>query len=65
LELFIKDDGVRFNPEQGIVERNRGRGLGLLSIKERTELFGGLFGIESTKRKGTTVRASWLLSRKN
>jgi signal transduction histidine kinase len=35
------------------------RGLGLDSMRERTELSGGTFIIESTPGKGTTVRASW------
>jgi len=30
-------------------------------MRERTELSGGTFAIESTKGKGTTVLASWPL----
>jgi signal transduction histidine kinase len=48
-----------------MVKKNPWGGLGLLSMKERTELSGGLFGVESAKGKGTTVRASWLLSENN
>jgi hypothetical protein len=37
-------------------------GLGLLNIKARTELSGGIFAVESAKGKGTAVRASWPLN---
>jgi PAS domain S-box-containing protein len=65
LEFVIKDDGIGFDPEEAIVKRSPWGGMGLLSMKERTELSGGLFGVESAKGKGTTVRASWLLSGNN
>ena len=65
LEFFIKDNGVGFDPEEAIVKRSPWGGLGLLSIKERTELSGGLFRVESAKGKGTTVLASWPLSGNN
>jgi PAS domain S-box-containing protein len=61
LEFLIKDDGIGFDPEEAIVKRSPWGGLGLLSMKERTELSGGLFGVESARGKGTTVRASWPL----
>ena len=32
-------------------------GLGLLGMRERVEMVGGNFDVESTKGKGTTVRA--------
>jgi signal transduction histidine kinase len=32
-----------------------------LSVKARTELSGGILGVESVKGNGTTVRASWSL----
>ncbi|MGD8776457.1 MAG: hypothetical protein PVF44_14175, partial [Syntrophobacterales bacterium] len=35
------------------------RGFGLGSMRERTELSGGTFVIDSGKGKGTIVRASW------
>ena len=65
LEFFIKDNGIGFDLQEAIVKRSPWRGLGLLSMRERTELSGGLFGVESAKGKGTTVRASWLLSANN
>ena len=65
LEFVIKDDGIGFDPEEAIVKRNPWGGLGLLSMKERTELSGGVFEVESAKGKGTTIRASWPLSGNN
>ena len=59
MEFTVEDNGIGFDPEETIVKRAPWGGLGLLSIKARTELSGGLFGVESAKGKGTTVRASW------
>jgi signal transduction histidine kinase len=59
VEFRVEDNGVGFDPEEMIVKRNPWGGLGLLSMKERTELSGGAFGVESIKGKGTVVRARW------
>jgi signal transduction histidine kinase len=56
LELTIKDNGVGFEVNS-ILSRNKG--LGLTSMKERTELSGGSFTIESTKGAGTLIKVSW------
>jgi len=53
IELMIEDNGMGFDLETSK------RGLGLTSMRERTELSGGAFVIESTTGKGTTIRASW------
>jgi len=61
IDFTIKDNGVGFDL-QSVPSRNDHRmGLGLASMRERTELSGGSFAIESTKGKGTTIRASWPL----
>ena len=59
LELAIEDNGQGFDVEHVRFEKNADRGVGLTSMKERTELSGGSFSIQSSKGKGTTVRASW------
>jgi PAS domain S-box-containing protein len=59
LEFTVQDNGVGFDPEEVIVKRSPWGGLGLLSMKERTELSGGRFNVESVRGNGTTVRASW------
>jgi len=59
LEFTVQDNGVGFDPEEVIVKRSPWGGLGLLSMKERTELSGGRFKVESVRTNGTTIRASW------
>jgi PAS domain S-box-containing protein len=59
LELAIEDNGQGFDVEHVRSEKNADRGVGLISMKERADLSGGSFSIESKKGAGTTVRASW------
>ncbi len=59
VEFAVEDNGIGFDPEETIVRRGSWGGLGLLSIKARTELSGGSFSVESAKGKGTIIRASW------
>jgi signal transduction histidine kinase len=48
-----------FDLEKALSVENSRKGLGLSSMKERTELSGGSFFIESGKGEGTVVRAIW------
>ena len=59
MELTIQDNGQGFNPEKALALESTKRGLGLSSMRERTELSGGSFDIESAEGKGTIIRASW------
>jgi len=59
LELILRDNGRGFNPEKVGSQETTTRGLGLTSMRERTELSGGSFNFESTEGKGTIIRASW------
>jgi signal transduction histidine kinase len=61
IELAIADNGTGFNVEETLTKERSRRGLGLESMRERTELSGGSFAIESAEGEGTTVRASWPL----
>ena len=61
MELVIEDNGLGFDLENALSVDSDRRGLGLASMKERTELSGGSFAIDSAKGRGTTVRASWSL----
>jgi signal transduction histidine kinase len=61
MELVIRDNGQGFNLEEVSSPDRARRGLGLTSMRERIELSGGSFAIESTEGKGTIVRASWPL----
>jgi len=59
LELAVQDNGVGF--DEGSVPRAAAtkQGLGLASMRERVELSGGSFSIESGPGQGTVVRACW------
>jgi PAS domain S-box-containing protein len=61
IELTIKDNGKGFDLHEVLHTDGHERGLGLQSIRERTELFGGSIDIRSKKGKGTTIRADWPL----
>jgi signal transduction histidine kinase len=53
--ITVKDNGIGFNPEQ--VKRNvtSDGGLGLFSIEERMNDFGGSMVIDSRVHHGTTI----------
>jgi signal transduction histidine kinase len=53
--LTIEDNGAGFEPE------STKQGLGLTSMRERAELSGGTFEVDSILGKGTMIRASWPL----
>jgi PAS domain S-box-containing protein len=59
IELAIEDNGQGFYVKDASSVRTPKEGFGLTSMKERTELSGGTFTIESTPGAGTIVRASW------
>ena len=61
IELAIEDNGLGFDLEDALSVDSDRRGLGLASMKERTELSGGSFAIDSAQGRGTIVRASWPL----
>lgn len=55
LILTIEDDGKGFTPDG---EEFRGKGLGIINMRERVEGMGGRFRIYSAPGKGTRIRAS-------
>ena len=57
--LALQDNGQGFNLEDLVSADTAERGFGLTSMKERTELSGVSFSIDSSVGQGTTVRASW------
>ncbi|MEW6442399.1 MAG: ATP-binding protein [bacterium] len=59
IELSIQDNGRGFDPAEASGRTQKG--LGLLGMRERTELSGGFFHIESARGKGTMIRATWRL----
>jgi signal transduction histidine kinase len=61
MELLLQDNGRGFNLEKDSLQETTKRGLGLSSMRERTEISGGSFEVESAEGKGTIIRASWPL----
>jgi signal transduction histidine kinase len=59
IELAIRDNGQGFDLEEALSKGGYERGLGLSSMRERVELTGGSFSIESNKGAGTVIRATW------
>lgn len=59
INLMVEDNGQGFDLEKVFDSENTNRGLGLTNMRERIELSGGFFEIESAKGKGTVVRGWW------
>lgn len=52
VSLIVNDDGVG-------LRRKKGRGLGMVTMRERAEALGGIFELSSIPGKGVTVKVSW------
>ncbi len=59
IDLVVEDNGQGFDVQRAHLARNGTVGFGLTSMKERAELSGGAFSVESKRGAGTTLRASW------
>ncbi len=57
----VVDDGQGFDLEAALSGHKETRGLGLASMKERAQLFGGMLEIDAVKGGGTAIQASWPL----
>jgi PAS domain S-box-containing protein len=53
VKLTVQDSGIGFEPEEAL----KGRGLGLISMKERLRVLRGELLIDSRSQDGTTIRA--------
>ena len=51
IEVLIEDDGVGFDPEAS------DRGFGLVGMRERVSMVGGVMEIRSSPGQGVTVEA--------
>jgi PAS domain S-box-containing protein len=58
ITLRIDDNGIGFNLEDAGVRKPIHPGLGLISMRERTELLGGTFAVKATRGQGTTIMAT-------
>jgi signal transduction histidine kinase len=61
IELIIADDGIGMDLEY-IIQSTTAKSLGLTGMKERAELTGGRFSIESAQNDGTAVKVIWKVS---
>jgi signal transduction histidine kinase len=61
IELVIRDCGQGFDLDEAYSRKGTAKGLGLDSMRERAELSGGSFSIESRKGAETVIRAKWPL----
>jgi PAS domain S-box-containing protein len=62
IELMIQDNGRGFNiAETFSTEGHTKDGLGLSSMRERAELSGGAFSVESSPGSGTRITATWVV----
>jgi signal transduction histidine kinase len=62
LRLPIKDDGRGLDMEKTLRFKKAKGSIGLASMRERSELSGGLFSIDFQENEGTVVCASWGVS---
>lgn len=59
IRLAIRDNGRGFDMWDVLSMEEAEKGFGITSMKERAELSGGTFTIESSPGEGTVVEASW------
>ncbi len=57
ISLVIEDDGRGFDVEETLSRKDPLSGYGLTAMRERCEIFGGSFHIESAPGKGTRINA--------
>jgi len=59
LELTVADDGTGFDEESLSGDNRPACGMGLQGMRERAELFGGSFHLDSRIGHGTKIRVAW------
>ncbi len=61
IDLQVHDDGIGFDVTSATDRATSGESLGLLGMRERTELVGGAIDVESSAATGTTIHARFPL----
>ena len=59
LQFSVRDNGHGFDVQEKLSAKHESGSLGLDSMRERVEISGGKFMIESTPGKGTIIQAEW------
>ncbi|MFH1115112.1 MAG: PAS domain S-box protein [Pseudomonadota bacterium] len=62
--LTVQDNGVGFDWESAHLPAAGRPGLGLAGMKERSQLSGGSFSVDTRPGKGTLITASWPVGRR-
>src|SRR5210317_488335 len=57
--LIVEDDGSGFDSEKPLPQNATGQGFGLASMRERIELSGGIFTLQSAPGQATRISALW------
>ena len=57
--LIVEDNGGGFDSEKPLPQNASGRGFGLASMRERIELSGGIFTLETAPEQATRICAVW------
>jgi signal transduction histidine kinase len=60
IQLMVRDDGCGFDVEEALSRKKNRDNIGLSSMKERCELSGGSFSVQSREGEGTAVYAEWV-----
>ncbi len=58
IRIEVEDDGRGFDPGEFMDPSEQGRGLGILGMRERIEIFGGTVTVDSAPGRGTHVTLS-------
>jgi signal transduction histidine kinase len=61
--MVIRDNGISFNVDH-VLDSRRNKRLGLIGMRERVEMVGGTFEVESKPGHGTTISAKLPFKRK-
>ncbi len=56
IQMKINDNGKSFQVDHVLLAKKNGR-LGLVGMRERVEMVGGIFSVESARGEGTTIQA--------
>jgi PAS domain S-box-containing protein len=59
IRLMVEDNGDGFSVPESLWEEPQKKGLGLNSMRERVDLSGGRFSLDSRVGEGTIVTAQW------
>ena len=61
VKLIVEDNGSGFDSEKPLPQKTTGQGFGLASMRERIELSGGIFTLETAPQQATRISAEWTI----